>query len=109
KLVFGLVRRGDVRSVLPLRIRTVKAVVGAGPRAVVVRYWDAAVPTVVRLCLSRTAFSCRRFHEPVTFGVPLPKGGHRDPGAWAVGSEAAWAPVATTVLDRWSDGSVRWM
>jgi hypothetical protein len=51
-----------------------------------------------------------RTAEPVTFGVPLPRGLVADPSAWRVrcGSKA-WSGVQTRVLDRWVDGSARWV
>lgn len=41
---------------------------------------------------------------PVSFGVPFPRGSITGKERWALDGH----PVATTVLDRWSDGSVRW-
>lgn len=48
-----------------------------------------------------------RSAEPVTFGVPLPKGLVKEPSDWALGP--AWSAVQTRVLDRWPDGSARWV
>src|SRR5438477_6505195 len=52
----------------------------------------------------------RRRGEPLTFGVPLPIGAVRGHEPWKI-SEPNQAPsvVQTRVLDRWPDGSVRWM
>jgi hypothetical protein len=47
--------------------------------------------------------------EPVSFGVPMPKGVAHDPGAWSLEAGDHVLPTATTVLDRWGDGSIRWM
>lgn len=52
-----------------------------------------------------------RFNEPVTAGVPLGKGllpgGH---ASFALFDDSGKpVPVQTQVLDRWSDGSVRWL
>ena len=51
-----------------------------------------------------------RTAEPVTFGVPLPKGLIADPAGWRIRSgSAGWSGVQTRVLDRWVDGSARWV
>ncbi len=51
-----------------------------------------------------------RTAEPVTFGVPLPKGLLADPAAWRIRSGSqGWRSVQTRVLDRWVDGSARWV
>jgi len=46
-----------------------------------------------------------RMAEPVTFGVPLPEGLIKNPENWTLGGRMAQARV----LDRWSDGSARWV
>jgi len=50
-----------------------------------------------------------RRDEPVTLGVPLPRGAATDTTAWTVRAEDG-SPCAhqAEVLDRWSDGSIRW-
>ncbi len=50
-----------------------------------------------------------RVDEPVTFGVPLPRGACRDAGPWTL-DVGAGAPTAVDVrpLERWPDGSLRW-
>src|SRR6185295_10155809 len=53
-----------------------------------------------------------RTAEPVTFGVPLPQGLLRDPSNWTIKADRAGGPswpTQTRVLDRWSDGSARWV
>ncbi len=52
----------------------------------------------------------QRRDEPVTCGVPWPRGVLLDPAALGL-LDAGGAPVAlqTRVLDRWPDGSVRWL
>ena len=48
--------------------------------------------------------------QPVTVGVPLPKGALNDPGSLRLADETGRAlPVQTEVLARWSDGSIRWL
>ena len=52
----------------------------------------------------------RRTAEPVTMGLPLPRGACVDPRTLALvdgGSESA-ALLQARVLDRWPDGSIRW-
>ncbi|MEO8483544.1 MAG: hypothetical protein ABI634_15125 [Acidobacteriota bacterium] len=48
--------------------------------------------------------------EPVTFGVPLPRGAvSGTPSSWRVDwSQGHTAEADVRALDRWSDGSVRW-
>ncbi len=50
-----------------------------------------------------------REREPVTVGVPLPRGAVREAGALALlGPEGEPAPARVEPVERWSDGSVRW-
>lgn len=46
---------------------------------------------------------------PITSGVCLPKGALPEKGEWLVEFGGAHLPAQTEVLNRWSDGSVRWM
>lgn len=51
----------------------------------------------------------RRRAEPVRVGVPLPRGRVREPGHLGLRDPGGRAlPVQVQVLDRWSDGSLRW-
>src|ERR1022692_1164623 len=51
-----------------------------------------------------------RQREPLTFGVPLPSGVVRDISHWAFYSaDGPGRPVQARVLDRWADGSARWV
>lgn len=51
----------------------------------------------------------RRDHEPVSFGLPFPKGRLRDTSFLCLRADDDTAvPLQTRVLDRWSDGSIRW-
>jgi len=60
-------------------------------------------------CLTRSGSGTRRGHEPVTFGLPFPKGRVHDPGLVALRAEdGTLLPLQTEVLDKWSDGSIRW-
>jgi hypothetical protein len=65
----------------------------------------------VALQVSRAAEDAgARQGEPVRVGVPFPKGScAADAVVRARDAAGATAPVQTRVLDRWSDGSVRWM
>jgi hypothetical protein len=54
--------------------------------------------------------SLERYGEPVSIGVAVPRGAvHRD-DHWSLTDHRGRAvPVQTTTLDRWGDGSVRWL
>ncbi|MEO8681487.1 MAG: hypothetical protein ABI665_20735, partial [Vicinamibacterales bacterium] len=48
--------------------------------------------------------------EPVAIGVPLPRGRARRSTEWLLTNANGDAvPVQSTTLDRWGDGSIRWM
>jgi hypothetical protein len=51
----------------------------------------------------------RRRGEPVRLGIPFPKGVCRDERT--IGLDGPWGPMAAQArsLDRWSDGSARWV
>jgi hypothetical protein len=47
---------------------------------------------------------------PVSGGVPLPRGALRDPhGVWLADPDGRPTTVQTQALERWPDGSVRWL
>jgi hypothetical protein len=51
-----------------------------------------------------------RRNEPVTCGIPWPRGVLTDPSMLWISDSRGQAPVLQTrVLDRWPDGSVRWL
>jgi PcRGLX-like N-terminal RIFT barrel domain len=51
-----------------------------------------------------------RRREPVTFGVPLPRGAFEDSRPWLLVDDSGRAfPVQARPLDRWPDGTVRWL
>jgi hypothetical protein len=51
-----------------------------------------------------------RRHEPVTCGVPWPRGALADASRLTLADgEGKPVPLQTRVLDRWPDGSVRWL
>ena len=59
---------------------------------------------------ARETGGVRRRGEPVSTGVPLPKGRVRAPERLAlVDGQGRRIPVQTQVLDRWPDESVRWL
>ena len=52
---------------------------------------------------------CARRGEPVTVGLPWPRGTVADERRFQlVGPGGSAEPLQTKVLDRWPDGSVRW-
>jgi hypothetical protein len=52
----------------------------------------------------------QRRNEPVRLGIPLEKGMLQDPGRLVLtDSDHRERPVAGRALDRWSDGSIRWL
>jgi hypothetical protein len=58
----------------------------------------------------RSPDSFERRCEPVTFGVPFPKGMlNHEHGLNLVAADGRSTPTQTRVLDRWSDGSIRWL
>ena len=58
----------------------------------------------------RAQTQLRRTNEPVTCGVPFPKGLLFDDQTLGMFDEARQqVPLQTRVLDKWSDGSVRWV
>lgn len=67
-------------------------------------------PCEVRIHLADlSAFPITRTNEPVTVGIPLPKGLSSSAAGWTVLSvDGRPSPLQTRVLDRWSDGSIRW-
>jgi hypothetical protein len=48
--------------------------------------------------------------EPVTLGVPLPRGAARDTNGWVIRDiDGQLTPAQTRALDAWADGSIRWL
>ncbi len=52
---------------------------------------------------------CERRGEPVTVGVPWPRGVLRDADHLACTGPDGDVPLQTEVLERWPDGSIRWV
>ena len=69
-----------------------------------------AAGSEIRLqCSTRSGRGSGRHREPVTVGLPFPKGRIRDTRLLSLRTEDdVVIPLQTQVLDRWSDGSVRW-
>lgn len=68
-----------------------------------------ALPTSLRIVVqadSSSAFA--RVGEPVTVSVPLPRGAITDTAGWRLTCDGAPLPLQTQVLERWSDGTIRW-
>ena len=58
----------------------------------------------------RSQHPMKRVDEPITCGVPFPKGILRDGAALRMFDAAGQPiPLQTRVLDKWSDGSARWV
>ena len=56
------------------------------------------------------AASLRRRKVPVTVGLPMARGlCHDEAGLRVRGVDGAWLPLQAQVLNRWSDGSIRWV
>jgi hypothetical protein len=68
------------------------------------------IPVTAQFDTPVTGSPSRR-REPVTFGVPLRQGTVRSVDGWsiAVQGNAVGDPVQARALDRWPDGSIRWM
>jgi hypothetical protein len=47
--------------------------------------------------------------QPVTAGIPFPRGALRDPNSLRLSGPSGAVPLQTEVLARWSDGSVKWL
>jgi hypothetical protein len=48
--------------------------------------------------------------EPITVGVPLPRGAVKDPGRIGlVGDDLGVVPIQALPTERWPDGSIRWV
>ncbi|MDP7032264.1 MAG: hypothetical protein QF904_08210 [Gemmatimonadota bacterium] len=70
---------------------------------------DRHAPLSVRLIARETA-GFARIAEPVTIGVPLPRGRVREAGHLRLRStEGDAIPLQVKAQDHWSDGSIRWV
>jgi hypothetical protein len=67
------------------------------------------VPMIVIHAIADRNRSLRRLGEPVTVGVPMPRGACVDTNGWVLrAGDGTPMTMQADVLDRWSDGSVRW-
>ncbi|HMB68764.1 MAG TPA: hypothetical protein VKU85_05610, partial [bacterium] len=67
-----------------------------------------ALPKLRARLTGRETAGIRRSREPVTAGVPLPRGLIRDVGELAVRCGERPVPAQIQATERWPDGSVRW-
>ena len=65
----------------------------------------------IRIVLERRSSAApERWREPVTFGIPFPKGALEARRRLAlIDADGQLVPTQTRTLDQWSDGSVRWL
>ncbi len=82
------------------------------PRASPPALDDARVPmtavTPLGRVMVRAGSAGPRRTEPLTFGVPLPRGRVHDVATLTIDSGGAPLPTQARALDHWADGSVRW-
>ena len=78
--------------------------------ALVVRVASAAgAPVSIAIQVAEPAGTAR-LGEPVTSGVPLPRGAVREAGRlWLSDAGGRAVPLQRTPLERWPDGSLRWV
>src|SRR5436305_1534159 len=68
---------------------------------------SASHPAIVELTVVAPGPERRR--EPVTCGIPWPRGLLRDPAGLRLSDQGGSAlPLQARALDRWPDGTVRW-
>lgn len=66
-------------------------------------------PDVRASVLATENLGIARINEPVTMGIPIPRGTFTDVSQLSLRGPANEAvPLQSTVLNRWSDGSVKW-
>ncbi len=67
-------------------------------------------PIVITVSSDPEAPAFERHGEPVAVGVSCPRGAVARAARWTLTDQRGRSvPVQTTVLDRWGDGSVRWL
>jgi YetA-like protein len=67
-------------------------------------------PIIVTVSTDADAPAFERHGEPVAVGVSCPRGAVARSARWAVTDQRGRSiPVQTTVLDRWGDGTARWL
>src|SRR5215203_3269151 len=67
-------------------------------------------PIVLTVATDPSVTAFERHGEPVAVGITCPRGAVSRSARWALTDQRGRpTPVQTTVLDRWGDGSVRWL
>ena len=67
-------------------------------------------PIVLTVSADPSVAAFERHGEPVAIGIACPRGEVSRSARWALTDQRGRpTPVQTTVLDRWGDGSVRWL
>jgi hypothetical protein len=67
-------------------------------------------PIVITVAADPALSPFERHGEPVSIGVACPRGAVQRSDCWGLTDQRGRAvPVQTTTLDRWGDGSVRWL
>ena len=67
-------------------------------------------PIVLTVAADPSISAFERHGEPVAVGIACPRGAVARAARWALTDQRGRpTPVQTTVLDRWGDGSVRWV
>ena len=93
-----------MRTRRPVLARLATALVFAGTV-----HAAAPEPLAVPLVVQETA-GVARHAWPATASVPVPRGRVRSPeGLWLAGDDRRPAPIQARALERWTDGSVRWL
>ena len=71
---------------------------------------DTGVRIVIGSAGNAADWDRLRRDEPVTLGVPFPESAQSDPELLSLfDADGREVPVQTRVLDRWRDGSIRWL
>ena len=67
-------------------------------------------PIVITVSADPVLPPLERHGEPVSIGIAVPRGAVHRADCWSLTDQGGRAvPVQTTALDRWADGSVRWL
>src|SRR5438876_3666017 len=98
----GSVSRRPTRLVLPRSLTLALALAAGAARA-------ATPPLAVPLALEESA-GVARHAWPASASVPLPRGRVQSPDKlWLAAPDGHAAPLQARALERWPDGSVRWL
>jgi hypothetical protein len=69
----------------------------------------SAVSIPIQIIPTSDSIRRRRRGEPITIGVPIPRGKVREEGSWEIVGEQYQRSVQASVLEQWPDGSARWV